>query len=574
MALHQFDYILALGTIFAFLDAWNIGANDVANSWATSVSSRSIKYWQAMVLATIMEFAGGIGVGATVADTIRTKVVDLDRFENDAPLLMLGMMCALVGSSLYLTFATKIGLPVSTTHSIMGGVIGMGIALVGADGVIWWGGDINSGVVQVFLAWVIAPFCAAAFGAIIFLVTKYGVLLRSNPALKALYTVPFYFFVTCTLLAMLIVWKGGSSRIKLTGGEIAGTVVGTGAVMAFLAAFFLAPWLYRRVIVEDWQLKPWHLLQGPLVLRRGEVPPNPEGELSIQNYYRGHKTMEEIQAERAAGQDEESANKVASSAASDEPKGEPVVLATATDESNPDLVRITGPRPKGGNFHPLVLLWQAKRLFFRGIEQDVISMQNKRNILTGDIEMTHAHAEHFENRAEYMFSFLQVLTASTSSFTHGANDLSNAVGPYATIYSVWRHGTLEGSKTEVPYWILAFGGVSLVIGLWTYGYNIMRNLGNRITLHSPSRGFTMELGSAITIIMATKLKLPVSTTQCITGATVGVGLCNGTYKTINWRMVAWIYMGWMITLPVTGIISGCLVGIIVNAPRWGMSYNV
>jgi phosphate/sulfate permease len=142
-----------------------------------------------------------MGVGATVADTIRTKVVDVDRFTNDAPLLMLGMMCALVASSLYLTFATKIGLPVSTTHSIMGGVIGMGIALVGSDGVIWWGGDINSGVVQVFLAWVIAPFCSGAFGAIIFLFTKYAILLRSNPAFKALCTVPFYFFLTCTLLA-------------------------------------------------------------------------------------------------------------------------------------------------------------------------------------------------------------------------------------------------------------------------------------------------------------------------------------------------------------------------------------
>jgi len=142
-----------------------------------------------------------MGVGATVADTIRTKVVDLDLFDGNAPLLMLGMMCALVASSLYLTFATKIGLPVSTTHSIMGGVIGMGIALVGSDGIKWWGGDINSGVVQVFLAWVIAPFCSAAFGAIIFLVTKYGILLRSNPAFKALCTIPFYFFLTCTLLA-------------------------------------------------------------------------------------------------------------------------------------------------------------------------------------------------------------------------------------------------------------------------------------------------------------------------------------------------------------------------------------
>lgn len=116
---------------------------------------------------------------------------------------MLGMACAIVASSIYLTICTKVGLPVSTTHSIMGGVIGMGVALIGADGVIWWGGDINSGVVQVFLAWVIAPFLSGAFGAIIFLFTKYCILLRNNPAIKALYTVPFYFFLTSTLLASM-----------------------------------------------------------------------------------------------------------------------------------------------------------------------------------------------------------------------------------------------------------------------------------------------------------------------------------------------------------------------------------
>ncbi len=99
----------------------------------------------------------------------------------------------------------------------------------------------------------------------------------------------------------------------------------------------------------------------------------------------------------------------------------------------------------------------------------------------------------------------------------------------------------------------------------------MRNLGNRITLHSPSRGFSMELGSAVTVVLATRLALPVSTTQCITGATVGVGLCNGDWRTINWRMVAWIYFGWFITLPVTGLIAGCLLAIIINAPQFGNS---
>lgn len=97
---------------------------------------------------------------------------------------------------------------------------------------------------------------------------------------------------------------------------------------------------------------------------------------------------------------------------------------------------------------------------------------------------------------------------------------------------------------------------------------MMRQLGNRLTLHSPSRGFSMELGAAITVILASWFAIPVSTTQCITGATVAVGFCAGTWRSINWRMVAWIYFGWFITLPMAGIIAGCIMGIIINAPRW------
>jgi solute carrier family 20 (sodium-dependent phosphate transporter) len=123
----------------------------VANAWATSVSSRSIKYLPAMMVAAVMEFSGAVGVGARVADTIRTKIVDTNQFADSPAVLMLGMVCAVIASSLYLTFATRVGLPVSTTHSLMGGVIGFGIAAVGVDGVQWVSPDktINSGVVQV-----------------------------------------------------------------------------------------------------------------------------------------------------------------------------------------------------------------------------------------------------------------------------------------------------------------------------------------------------------------------------------------------------------------------------------------
>jgi sodium-dependent phosphate transporter len=125
------------------------------------------------------------------------------------------------------------------------------------------------------------------------------------------------------------------------------------------------------------------------------------------------------------------------------------------------------------------------------------------------------------------------------------------------------------SKSPVPVWILAYGGIGIVIGLATYGYKIMSVLGNRITLHSPSRGFSMEFGAALTVILATRLALPVSTTQSISGATVAVGLCNGDRRSINWKMVLWICFGWVITIPITGVGAGLIFAIITNSPRFG-----
>ncbi|KAM5358366.1 hypothetical protein ACJZ2D_015351 [Fusarium nematophilum] len=578
MVLHQYDYIFAIGTIFSFLDAWNIGANDVANSWATSVSSRSITYLQAMTLGSILEFAGSVGVGARVADTIRTKVVDIDQFESDPALLMLGMMCAIVASSIYLTFCTRIGLPVSTTHSIMGGVIGMGIALVGADGIHWAEFDkgISSGVVSVFLAWIIAPGLAGAFGAIIFLITKYGVMLRSKPVWKGLFLTPVYFGITASLLTMLIVWKGGSISISFTDAETAGMIIGVGAAWALIIATFLVPWLYRIVIVDDWQLRWWHIPMGPLLLKRPDPPAQPEGAAGgIKDFYEGHLTREELNDLRRAGRQGSDEFERAQDSNSNEGKkvsGETPEPDVAAETVEPKEKRsIIGPKPDGPWYTGAMIFWYLKFIFLQGVDQDIINMQKKKSILTGDLDEIHANVPHYDNRAEYLYTFMQVMTACTASFTHGANDVANAIAPYATIYQIWQSGVLAGSKSDVPIWILCFGGAGIALGIWTYGYNIMRNLGNRLTLHSPSRGFSMELGAAITIILATRLKLPVSTTQCITGATVGVGLCSGTWRSINWRMVAWIYMGWIITLPTAGIISGCICGIIINAPRWG--YN-
>ncbi|KEF54714.1 PiT family inorganic phosphate transporter [Exophiala aquamarina CBS 119918] len=153
------------------------------------------------------------------------------------------------------------------------------------------------------------------------------------------------------------------------------------------------------------------------------------------------------------------------------------------------------------------------------------------------------------------------MKAAVVSFGYGA------IGPLSAIYGIWQSNEAS-SKSERPMWVLAYGGAAIPTGLWTYGYNMMRHLENRLTVHSPSPGFSIELGAALTIVTATRLALPIPTTQCITGATVGVGGWSGTLRAINWRMLAWIYFDWIRTLPIAGLVSYSPMAIIVNAPSW------
>lgn len=576
--LHEYDYIFALGLIFAFLDAWNIGANDVANSFATSVSSRSLTLPQAMFIATFTEFGGAILVGGRVADTIRNKVVDVKQFTNTPGVLMLGMLCALIGSSTWLTVATKMGMPVSTTHCIVGGVIGMGIATLGGDGVLWaWKG--GKGVTGIFASWFIAPAIAGAFAAIIFLITKHGVLKRKDPLKWGFVMVPIYFGFTSGILTMLIVWKG-AANLNLdtwTTGQILGCILGVAFGVTIACMLFFVPFLHRRLVKDDWTLKWYHIFLGPLLWKRGPVPEPPAGTnvIVIQDYYRGHATRADLEAAAIEPEIIKDMEDIRSKRDTEKNGGEVPVRDSASIDAEKRAIAAgeqtlaaAEQEDAGPWYLPRNLVRIAIAAVLHGVKKDVVAEQSKKSRLAGDIQDVHARAAHFDNKTEHLYSFLQVLTAATASFAHGANDVSNAVGPLSTIYIVWSTGVVE-KKSPVPIWVLAYGGAGIIIGLWTYGYNIMRNLGNRLTLQSPSRGFSMELGAAVTVVMATRLSIPISTTQCIVGATMGVAFCNGDLKALNWRMVAWCYFGWLLTLPIAGIISGCLMGIIINAPRWG-----
>jgi sodium-dependent phosphate transporter len=152
---------------------------------------------QAMAIASCMEFAGSAAVGARVADTIRTKIVDPHLYDSNPPVLMLAMMCAIIGSSTFLTVATRLGFPVSTTHSIIGGIVGSGVASVGIKKINWgW-----RGVSQVFAAWVVAPGIAGCVGAALFLITRHVVMSRRNAVRNAFVSIPIYTFITFAALA-------------------------------------------------------------------------------------------------------------------------------------------------------------------------------------------------------------------------------------------------------------------------------------------------------------------------------------------------------------------------------------
>lgn len=162
------------------------------------------------------------------------------------------------------------------------------------------------------------------------------------------------------------------------------------------------------------------------------------------------------------------------------------------------------------------------------------------------------------DRAERLFLFLQVLTACYVAFAHGSNDVANAAGPMAAVFGAVRDGVTD--RVEVPFNVLLIGAFGIVLGLGTYGFRVMATIGREITALTPSRGFAAELAAATTIICASVLGLPVSTTHTLVGAVVGVGLAR-SLGALNLRVLRGIALSWLATIPVTAALAALLVSI-------------
>ena len=487
----MYQWIVVVGGVFSFIAAMGIGANDVANAYATAVGSKALTMTQAVVLATIFEASGAILMGSHVTKTIRKGIADYECFENDPGALMYGCMWVCFSVGAWLFIASRYEMPVSTTHSCVGGMIGMTMALKGAGCVNWYEErelfPFVGGVAGIVISWVVSPVMSAVFATTLFGVIREVILRNDNSFDRTTLLFPVIVGGVVTLNSYYIIYKGAKGLdLDETSMAVASAwSFGIGAI-ASLVMVPVAPRLKQFVIEK----------------------------------------MDELSS---AAVDVESAT----SGKALEVQGQQIPV-----ETDLEPVGCCDSIVKHVNDNLKVKL------------EDVVAQDER-------VTVIHDNAEQFEERTEEYFKYLQVFTAIFDSFSHGANDVANAIGPFAAIYMINKDREVNKESEMGPdtaYGILTMGGVGIGLGLILYGYKIMKAIGLKLCKITPSRGSCIELASAIVIITGSRLEIPLSTTHCQIGATMGVAAledprgCSG----MNCRVVAKTIAGWVITLVVVG----------------------
>jgi PiT family inorganic phosphate transporter len=392
-------YVLIIGYIFGFYMAWNIGANDVANSMASAVGAKAITIRQAIFIAGILNIVGAVFIGSHVTKTIRKGIVSTDILA-DPHLALIGALAALLAAALWVSFATWKSLPVSTTHSIVGAMIGFGI-MAGGFSVINWGK-----LGAVVLSWVISPVLAMVIAFLMFKTIVKFILSKNDPFSQALKLAPYFISI-----ALFVV------------------------ILSFL---FKTP-LGKRLAI-----------------------------------------------------------------------GTPLAL--------------------------LVALVLALILGFVAVK--ILRKFTKRTNLTGE---------------EEVFRKIQIGTSCYVALAQGANDVANAIGPLAVIYFLVKTGGV-GAKVPVPIFLLFFGGIGIACGIGMAGHRVMDTIGRKITTLTNTRGFSVDFAAATTVMVASKMGLPVSTTHAAVGGVMGVGLARGI-EAVNFRIIFKIILYWVLTVPAAAITS-------------------
>lgn len=465
---HLILFILA--SIFGIFMAFNIGGNDVANSFGTSVGAKTVTIKQALIIAAVFELSGAVFAGGEVTKTIRSGIVVFPE-DLDAMLLVLIMLSALLSSGVWIFIATKKGLPVSTTHSIVGGIVGASITMgflqssgVALSMVNW--GEIG----KIASSWVISPLLGGIASYLIFAYIHKRVLSPSKSLNSQL------------------------KRLKKN----------------------------KKEFKEEFFANIKQMPQSEQIKELSAIILDDEEEQEHSFYKKKMKEFKESEKELD-------------------------IFAEARRH-----IPIIG--CVGAVFIASMLLFKGlKNVSTLGIAEKiwVIFIIGIVTYIVTYAVITIVKKTELNKTIDRIFSWFQIFTASAFAFSHGANDIANALGPFAAILDVFKNGVINPS-TPVPFAVMLMFGVSLVVGLWFLGKEVIATVGSKLAEIRPTTGFSAELGASIIILLATIFGIPVSSTHILIGAILGIGIYN---HNANWRTMKPIGLAWIITLPAAGLLA-------------------
>lgn len=257
---HTTIYLILAGCFGLFM-AWGIGANDVANAMATSVGSKALTLKRAVIIAAIFEFAGAFLAGGQVTSTIRKGIIDANLLSGTPELLVFGMLAALLAAGLWLAIATKYGLPVSTTHSIVGAIVGFAAVGIGIEAVKW--GKVGS----IAASWVVSPVIAGTLAYALFRSVQKLILDTSDPMKNAKRYVPFYIFLTGAMISLVTMFKGLKHiGLELSTLECYAVSFIIGILCALIGAYLIRNLEFKKQESSSYQFHDVELVFGVLMV--------------------------------------------------------------------------------------------------------------------------------------------------------------------------------------------------------------------------------------------------------------------------------------------------------------------
>ncbi|EDV39304.2 uncharacterized protein Dana_GF25245 [Drosophila ananassae] len=649
-------WMVVIGFLIAFVLAFGIGANDVANSFGTSVGSGVLTIRQACVLATVCEISGAVLIGYKVSDTMRKGILEVGLYEGAEDVLMLGCVAALASSAVWLLVATFMKLPISGTHSIVGSTIGFSLVARGVQGLKW------STLGTIVGSWFISPVLSGIVSILLFLAIRRFILRAQEPLKAGFRSLPIFYGATFFINVISVVLDGPKLLYmdNIPAWIALSASLGLSLLVAMLTQLVVVPLQRRKIakrlraenpvkfnfedsvesspsgspkkqrrplslvsegkplpaIAEITELvslsdnspRAFKLAPFGLAAKNNNAPGeeykiDPQlikkaedllGKASLDNTDLTITSLNFIDEQQQQNQQQQNGRKLQEcfkrvQSPKEEPKNKP--NASGSDAG---AGKETGATAKATNNNLQVVesagsldLMISSTLSPNSSKVPLIESKEALNEQEDEFKRATAGGRRASGGEEtpeisMLFSFLQILTATFGSFAHGGNDVSNAIGPLIALYMIYREGSVM-QQAESPIYILIYGGIGISVGLWLWGRRVIETIGNDLTKITSSTGFTIEIGAAITVLLASKIGLPISTTHCKVGSVVFVGHVSASGRkkdqpkgqdgsevekaahqpneepladgSVDWHLFRNIAYAWIVTVPVTALLS-------------------